>query len=72
MSNKLSNKDVICNIYNMASNCTERTTENSSGAHTCVGRGGSYNIESYYASSRYGYYENSRYPDIAFRTILYI
>ena len=71
-TNKLSNKDVICNIYDMASNCTERTTENSSGAHTCVGRGGSYNIESYYASSRYGYYENSRYPDIAFRTILYI
>ena len=44
-TNNLGIKDVICNVYDMASNCSEWTTETSSGnngIYSCVRRGGSY------------------------------
>ena len=44
-TNNLAIKDVICNVYDMASNCSEWTTETPSGnnfLYSCVRRGGSY------------------------------
>lgn len=72
-TNNLEKKDIICNVFDIASNCLEWTTEMSDDIKaTCVFRGGTY-IES-------GYKPNSRainYPDMSeevgsFRPILYL
>ena len=58
-TNNLAIKDVICNVYDMASNCSEWTTETSSGnngLYSCVRRGGSYYIGNDYTTIRH---ENS-------------
>ncbi len=63
-------EDVQCNIYDMASNAYEWTTETSTSP--CTFRGGSHNISNNYASSRHPDSSSRISPDIAFRTILYM
>ncbi len=69
-----SKQDVICNVYDMASNCLEWTTETSSGSYgPCTSRGGEYDISSYSASNRdYGSSTSSSYGGISFRSLLYM
>ncbi len=69
--------DKVCNIYDMASNCFEWTTECS--AHTynsiadpCVYRGDNYYYSDRYTSSRYYYYATYSNKGYTFRPILYI
>ena len=48
-----SNKDNPCNVYDMASNCFEWTTETCSNPnYACVKRGGNYNNSNNYTSNR--------------------
>ena len=66
--------DIICNIYDMASNCSELTTETSEWENQpCVRRGGYYNNNSRYTSIRFGG-SISFCDDVAasFRPILYL
>ena len=64
--------DNPCNIFDMASNVIEWTTETSS-ISPCVGRGGSYYDYSGYCTS-YRFYNNTSYNnyDIGFRPLLYV
>ena len=65
--------DNPCNIFDMASNVLEWTTETSSNSdNPCVNRGGVYNSSSFYASSRYD--GNASYSGyrIGFRPLLYL
>ncbi len=70
-----STTDKVCNIYDMASNCYEWTTENSSYtkensyANPCVYRGGN---DSSNCTSTRNYSTNSGYNGRTFRPILYI
>ena len=69
-TNKLSTQDKICNIYDMASNVYEYTTETSSYANNpCVFRGGYWYYG--YASHRYSNPGGS-YDGFAFRPLLYL
>ena len=72
-TNKLSIQDKICNIYDMASNTYEWTTEACSNASfPCVRRGGyCYNSNSC-TSSRYSNNTSSSYDNNAFRPLLYL
>ena len=67
------NNDVRCNIYDMAGNCLEWTTESSSDSdYPCVRRGGNYYNSLGYTSCRnFGYttYSNSY---SSFRSLLYL
>lgn len=66
--------EVKCNIYDMAGNLREWTTENSDvDVWPCISRGGYYNNSSYYTS--YRDYQDATFNDegnITFRTLLYI
>ena len=66
--------DIQCNIYDMASNILEWTTETSNGSsNPCVNRGGSYYNSNYCTSNRGGDYTSySSYNDIGFRPLLYL
>ena len=73
--------DVQCNIYDMASNIWEWTTETSYiSSVPCVFRGGSYGNSDYYASHRNDYYTSYRSSSITsysddcrgFRPLLYL
>ena len=73
--------DVQCNIYDMASNIWEWTTETSYiSSVPCVFRGGSYGNSDYYASHRNDYYTSFRSSSITsysddnrgFRPLLYL
>ena len=65
--------DVQCNIYDMASNIVEWTTETSNNSSLpCVNRGGGYSISAYYTSSRYYDYTSSNYDSVGFRPLLYL
>ena len=67
------NKDKICNVYDVADNCYEWTTETySSSDCPCVGRGGTYNNSYNYTSRRDGYITTSALDDSSFRPVLYI
>ncbi len=67
------NKDKICNVYDMADNCWEWTTETSSyGGAPCVLRGGSCNHSSYYTSYRNCNFTAYANADNSFRPVLYI
>ena len=72
-TNILETKDEICNIYDMASNCYEWTTETYSreGIH-CVGRGGCCNVSESNTAARSNGSTSYSYSDIAFRPILYL
>ena len=72
-TNKLSTQDKICNIFDLASNTFEWTTETlSSAGNPCVSRGSYYGSSSSYTSSRI--YRSTSYSDVnfAFRPLLYL
>ena len=71
---KSTNKeDVQLNIYDMAGNCWEWTTENFSGASgPCVVRGGNYYISNIYTSYRYRNSTSGRPSSYSFRPLLYM
>ena len=66
--------DKQCNIFDMAGNCWEWTTETSSNSnYACVTRGGIYNHTGFYTSSRYPYNTSSRADSkTSFRPLLYL
>ena len=65
--------DVQCNIYDMASNIWEWTTETSNdSSNPCVDRGGYYNRSGIYTSSRYPSLTSDSYDGIGFRPLLYL
>ena len=79
LANTGANKDEVCKINDMASNCFEWTTEYSSLAvdnlaFPCVGRGGIYgNSYVYTARRNYDYYATNSLGDVlSFRLSLYL
>ena len=69
----VSKQDVICNVYDMASNCYEWTTETSSGSNRpCSDRGGYYVSSRDCTSSRYGVSTSNSNDYISFRSLLYM
>ena len=65
--------DNPCNIFDMASNVYEWTTETSSDSdYPCVLRGGYYNGSSGYTSLRNGFYTYRGSSTIGFRPLLYV
>ena len=72
-TNNSTTKDTICNIYDMASNCLEYSTETtSSSIYPCVTRGGNYLDSSRYTSVRGVYATSFVYDDASFRPVLYL
>ena len=71
---KSTNKeDVQLNIYDVAGNCWEWTTENYSDAfYPCVSRGGFYFSSSNYTSCRYYNTTSTSTSDYSFRPLLYM
>ena len=71
---EVSKQDVICNVYDMASNCKEWTTETYSVSDSpCTYRGGLYYGSSgYCTSNRDGSYTSSSGDDVSFRSLLYM
>ena len=68
-----SKQDVICNVYDMASNCYEWTTETSSdSSYPWTSRGGSYSSSYSCTSSRYGNSASTSGGNISFRSLLYM
>ena len=68
-----SKQDVICNVYDMASNCWEWTTETFSNSYyPCTYRGGYYGYSLYYASYRNSFYTSGSDDSISFRSLLYM
>ena len=68
-----SNKDNPCNVYDMASNCYEWTTETYSNSdNPCVERGGNYGDSNVYASYRNGINTTDAGISNSFRPVLYI
>ena len=69
----VSKQDVICNVYDMASNCYEWTTETCSNSYSpCTGRGGSYYRSNNYTSGRNDNITSFSYGGISFRSLLYM
>ena len=65
--------DKQCNIFDMAGNCLEWTTETySSSSDPCVLRGGSYNLSNSFPSDRYGYSTSDAYGNVSCRPLLYL
>ena len=65
-------KDKVCNIYNMASNTAEWTTETyTSASRPCTARGGYYGVSKSYASARGAHSTTSSYDNVSFRPALY-
>ena len=71
---KATNKiDKQCNIFDMAGNCLEWTTETYSNSYgPCVGRGGIYNNSSLYTSYHLNFSTSYAYSDFSFRPLLYL
>ncbi len=73
LANTGTNGDKVCNIYDMASNTTEWSTETSSyDGYPCTLRGGTYHSSDGCAGARGGYIMSDSYDDISFRSLLYI
>lgn len=68
------NYDIRCNIYDMAGNCYEWTTETYSNLdYPCVNRGASYNRSDSYTNYRFSYNtSDDPYNYYSFRPILYL
>ncbi len=66
-------QDIICNIWDMSSNCYEWSTEACSYPN-CGNtyRGGMFKRKKYYTSTRFGEVLDTKGYDISFRTILYL
>ena len=72
-TNKLSKQDKICNIYDIASNSIECTTETCSDAGvSCTDRGGLYNNSYCYSSGRSIDSPSNSGDALAFRPLLYL
>ena len=73
-SNGTGIEDVICNVYDMACNCEEWSTETSSiTGYPCVGRGGSYNSNGDdFTFYRGNIVASASYDSGSFRPILYL
>ena len=66
-------RDTVCNVYDMASNIREWTTETSDGSDgPCVGRGGYCNLSDYYTSGRSSTYTSDSYAGGGFRPLLFV
>mgnify|MGYP004580387065 FL=1 len=66
-------QDKICNVYDMASNAREWSTESYSNSDVpCVFRGGVYSDRNSYSSSRYADLIYGSYIGGSFRPILYL
>ena len=77
LANTGKNKDEVCKINDMASNCIEWTTEYSSDAngyhaYPCVDRGGSYIYSNYFTAFRNDVYATYSDYGISFRLSLYL
>mgnify|MGYP001102129002 FL=1 len=72
-TNNLSTKDKICNLYDMASNAFEWTTETSKDVnYTCTRRGGCWKVSNNYTSGR-GFSSNiEAFEGTSFRPIIYL
>ena len=69
----VSKQDVICNVYDMADNCREWTTETYSVSDSsCTNRGGYYYNSSVYTSDRDYDFTSSSIDYISFRPLLYM
>ena len=72
-TNNQETKDVQCNVYDMASNTVEWTTETSSySSIPSVGRGGSFNNSGNYTSIRGCYSPSNGFGNISFRPLLFV
>ena len=72
-TNNLETKDQICNIFDIASNCWERTTETSSDSYGgATNRGGVYNDSTNIVCFRHGGSHITAYEYGSFRPILYL
>ena len=77
-TNTQSTKDVQCNVYDMASNVREWTTETSNRSpapnayYPCVYRGGSYSIRGDYTSYRNDYPTYNSDASFGFRPLLFV
>ena len=70
---EVSKQDVICNVYDMASNCVEWTTETSSySSYPCTYTGGYYNFSSYCTSNRFSSSTSDSSDNFSFRSLLYM
>ena len=66
-------RDNVCNVYDMASNVYEWTTETSDHSNLpCVYRGGAYYSSNYYTSSRSSDGTSYSYDDNGFRPLLFV
>ena len=73
LSEKGTSNDVICNIYDMASNCREWTTETGSpAAYPCVARGGYYVNSDGFAAYRNSHSLSDSNDYASFRPLLYL
>ena len=71
-TNNQTTKDVQCNVFDMASNVREWTTETSSdSSYPCTWRGGSPSSSSSYASYRDSQYPSNNREYMGFRPLLY-
>jgi len=65
--------DVICNIYDMASNCLEWSTETySDTSNRCVARGGDSDYSIYRTSGRYRTSTSRAVDNFSFRPLIYV
>ena len=72
-TNTQSTKDVQCNVYDMASNVREWTTETSYySGNPCVTRGGDYYDSDFYTSYRYGNATSGSFDNVGFRPLLFV
>ena len=70
---EISKQDIICNVYDMASNCWEWTTETSNNIdYPCTRRGGKYDDSNRYTSIRDYDRAGFRNYGISFRILLYL
>ena len=70
---EISKKDVICNVWDMASNCIEWTTETSSSSNRpCTSRGGIYYNSLVFTSYRRSNNTSLSSDYISFRSLLYM
>lgn len=63
----------VCNIYDMASNCREWSTEyNTSTGNPCVNRGGRCGYSGFFTGKRYYSPVSTSYDNVSFRSQIYV
>ena len=73
LAEKGTTNDVKCNIYDMASNCAEWSTETAKNEeYPCVSRGGDYGYSVNFAGARYGNDTGHSNDGYSFRPLLYL